>query len=284
MMRPSEISTLRDLRLEKFWRAQKSRPVRDMLNTAAYFALSDLGIRIVGEKGSGKLHLARLIHEYSSRGKFSFTHIDCSELPSGDPESVLFGMDDRDGMGNGNRAGLLESADVGTIYIDMIPSLPSAAQAKLNKAVEQRHFRRIGGSRDVHLTARVITGHTQRHGVEQDDWTVDSNFRARVGPVCINIPPLRERKDDIEPLIYLFLKEYSGENGKIVTHITSEALDICRYYSWPGNIYELRNVIRHSAIRCDLQVLDTTHLPEYVRQENTAGEVHRLAGVPTRVR
>ncbi len=283
-MRPSEIATLKDLGLEKFWRAQKSQLVRDLLNTAAFFALSDLGIRIVGEKGSGKLHLARLIHEYSSRGKFSFTHIDCSELPPGDPEAVLFGSDDRDGMGEGQHPGLLESADVGTIYVDMIPDLPSATQAKLIRAVELRHFRRMGGSQDVHLTARVITGHTQRHGVVEDEWSLESGIRARVSPVCVNIPPLRERKDDIEPLIYLFLNEFSRENGKVVNQITSDALEICRYYSWPGNIYELRNVVRHSALRCDLRVLDTNHLPEYVMQDTPAGETHRPAGAPARIR
>lgn len=283
-MRPSDISTIRDLGLEKFWRAQKSHLVRDMLSTAAYFALSDLEIRIVGEKGSGKLHLARLIHEYSSRAKFSFTHIDCSELPPGDPEEVLFGRDDRNGIGEGSRSGLLESADVGTIYLDMIPELPSAVQAKLVRAFELRQFRRMGGSQDIHLTARVITGHTQRRGMEPAEWSVDPTFTSRLNPVCVNIPPLRERKEDIEPLIVLFLAQNSEENGKIVTQITSNALDVCRNYSWPGNIYELRNVIRHSTLRCDVQILDTKHLPEYVRQGSPAVETRHLAGTPARNR
>jgi len=283
-MRPSEISARKDLKLETFWRAQKSQLVRDMLNTAGHFALSDLGIRIVGEKGSGKLHLARLIHQYSSRERFSFTHIDCSGLAGSDAEIVLFGSDDPDGMGTGSGPGLLESADEGTIYLDVIPALPAVTQAKLIRALEMRHFRRHGGNQDIHLNVRVITGHTKRRGPEVPEPTTGPDMPARVSPVCINIPPLRERREDITPLIYLFLEEYSAENGKTVNQITSGAIEVCRYYSWPGNIYELSNVIRHSALRCEGPTLDAAHLPEYIRQEVDIRDIHRLAEAPDRHR
>jgi len=282
--RPSEISTRKDLKLETFWRIQKSHLVRNMLNTAAYFALSDLSIRIVGEKGSGKLHLARLIHQYSSRENFSFTHIDCSQPDPAEHEIMLFGSEDRDGRLTGDRPGLLDSPDEGTIYLDMLSALPAVTQTNLFRALEMMHFRRIGGTQDVHLSVRIITGHIQSRILEQTGWRAGSNLPAHVSPVCINIPPLRERREDIEPLVYLFLDEYSKEIKNNVTQITSEALDICRYYSWPGNVYELRNVIRHSALRCRNHILDPVHLPEYIRQDQGTGEINRLAETSRRYR
>jgi len=266
--RPSEISTKTDLKLETFWRVQKSQLVRNLLSTASFFALSDLGIRIVGEEGSGKLQLARLIHSYSSRGGSSFTHVDCSAFGTADPDDALFGTEEHDGVASRITPGHLETMDEGTVYLDMISALPASTQARLIRTLEQRRFRRNGGNQDVHLNVRIITGRTLPGGARNSQAEPGADLPAAVSPVCINIPPLRERREDIEPLIFLFLQENAMKNQHSVTQITSEALELCRYYSWPGNIYELNNVINHSALRCQGDVLEAFQMPEYLYHED----------------
>ncbi len=276
MIKPTDISRRTDLKLEAFWRAQGSVIIRNMLRTAGHFALSDLGVRIVGEKGSGKLPLARLIHQASSRGSFSFVHIDCAELMHRDPEKALLGTERSGRDGNETEPGLLETTDGGTIYLDTYPLLPGSIRDLLFKALDMKHFRRIGGTKDVRMNVRIINGITKRPGPGGAENDTETDMSMRISPVCINIPPLRERREDIESLIYLFLAECSEEMKKYVNGITSEALEVCRYYGWPGNIYELRNVIRHSALRCKGPTLELDHLPEYIRHENRVRGMHRV--------
>ena len=281
MIRPTEISKRTDLNLDAFWRAQGSVIVRNMLRTAGHFALSDLGVRIVGEKGSGKLPLARLIHQASSRGSFSFVHIDCAELMHRHPEKALLGAEHSGQDGHETEPGLLETTDGGTIYLDAYPLLPGSIRDLLFKALDMKHFRRIGGTKDVRLNVRIINGITKSPGPAGAENDTETEMSMRISPVCINIPPLRERREDIKPLIYLFLEEYSQEMKKYVSGITSEALEVCRYYGWPGNIYELRNVIRHSALRCKGPALELDHLPEYIRHENRLKGMHHGKAVST---
>lgn len=260
-----------------YWDAQRSRVVREMLRTAAQFALSDLAIRISGEKGTGKQLLARWIHLESPRSSGPFERLDCSEIPGDEVAGRLFGSEGSGDASDAVRPGILETAAGGTAYIDACEELDPAVRERLLRTVVSRHFRRAGGTDDLNLGARVILGTApgpfpgQVSGGREGAW--------RPGPVSINVPPLRERREDIESLIYLFLGEFSGGNGKSVTQITADALEFCRYYEWPGNIYELRNVIRHSAARSARGEIGADDLPEYLRSETTRSGKTAARGV-----
>jgi DNA-binding NtrC family response regulator len=271
MISPSGIKRRADRKLDAFWRAQGSVIVQGMLSTARHFALSDLGVKIVGEKGSGKMPLARLIHQASSRANREFVDVDCAELALREPRVTLLGSENDGGEGSRIQPGLLETARGGTLYFDMFQLLPPEIRGFLLKAVDIRQFRRIGGTNDIPLNVRIIAGMTKGPESASGAQGLESDVPWRFSPVCINIPPLRERRDDIESLIYLFLEEFSEEITKNVKGITAEALQVCRYYDWPGNIYELRNVIRHSASRCIGPRLNPEHLPEYLRHEHGGG-------------
>jgi arginine utilization regulatory protein len=132
--------------------------------------------------------------------------------------------------------------------------------------MELKHLRRSGGSEDVAVDLRIIAGVTKSPSFPAEYQNPDAESARKIGPICINIPPLREHKDDIESLIYLFLGEYYTIKSKNVTGITPRALEICRYYAWPGNIYELRTVVHHSAGRCAGGELDISDLPEFLGQ------------------
>jgi DNA-binding NtrC family response regulator len=253
--------------LADFWAGQPSGVIREMLRTAAHFALSDLGIRILGEKGTGKWFLARMIHRESPRSGSLFLRVNCSEIPQDRVEKSIFGAQDPEGPGLGPLAGILETARGGTVYFDFFEHLPAPIQDRLFRAMELRHFRRIGGSDDLTLDVRVITSVTKVPG-QVAAWGGSSNLAVtRPGPVSINVPPLREHREDIEFLIYLFLREFQKNIGENVIQVTAETLELCRNYAWPGNIYELRNVVRHSMALAAGGELRPGDLPEYIRSE-----------------
>ncbi len=253
--------------LESFWAAQPSGVIREMLRTAANFALSDLGMRIVGEYGTGKRYLAMLIHRESPRSAASFTRINCALLPPDQAEKTIFGFQDSARDSQELTRGILETSRGGTAYFDFCETLPPAVRNKFFRAVELRHFRRVCGSDDLNLDVKVITGMTKNSGFGTPQGPEHAAAGSKPGPVSVNIPPLRERREDIETLIYLFLSEFSGQSADPVTQITAEALDYCRHYNWPGNIYELRNVIRHSLSRAEGGFLRPGDLPEYLKNE-----------------
>jgi DNA-binding NtrC family response regulator len=254
--------------LTSFWAAQGSPLVRNLLGTARHFAMSDLGVRIVGERGSGRLQLALLIHSLSSRADNGFHHVQCAEIAADSPEERLFGTTGGDEAGDA-RVGILEAARGGTVYLNDYYALPEEIRFRLWRGMELKHLRRSGGSQDVAVDLRIIAGVTKSPSFPAEYQNPDSESARKIGPICINIPPLREHRDDIESLIYLFLGEYYAIKSKNVTGITPRALEICRYYDWPGNIYELQTVIHHSAGRCTGGELDIPDLPEFLGQEYT---------------
>ncbi len=256
-----------DPALEAFWGAQESALVRNLLGTAGHVAMSDLGVRIVGERGSGKLQLARLIHAKSSRAEFGFHHLLCAKVARLSPEDTLFGREVHGEAASAGQSipGILESSTGGTLYLDDYPALSSEMHFRLWRAMELKHLRRTGGSQEVSINVRVITGISKNPAYPGDPQMVESDTSRKISPICINIPPLRERKEDIQGLIYLFLGHFSEKNNMKVLGITSKGLECCRSYDWPGNIYELRNVIFHCAARTAGELMDFNDLPEYLR-------------------
>lgn len=253
--------------LGAFWDAQPSGVIREMLRTAAQFALSDLGVRIVGEKGTGKWYLARLIHRESPRSGSLFLRVNCAHLSPDRAERSIFGAQQPEGPGLGPHAGVLESVRGGTLYLDFFDHLAVPVRERLFRALELRHFRRAGGSDDLTLDVRIITSVGKLPAQAGPAAPGEEGTVPRPGPVSINLPPLRERREDITPLIFLFLREFQEKTGKNVTQVTDKTLELCRNYAWPGNIYELRNVIRHSLALVGGGELTPGDLPEYIRSE-----------------
>jgi two-component system response regulator PilR (NtrC family) len=204
-------------------------------------------VLILGESGTGKELVARAIHENSSRKQMPFIAINCGGIPENLLESELFGYMKGSFTGAyADRAGLLEQANRGTVFLDEVGDLPQILQVKLLRAVQEKTFRRIGGSEDIKVDVRIIsaTNKDLKESVQKGTFREDLFYRLNVIP--IRIPPLRNRKEDIPILAQYFLEKYSREFGKEIRKISAYALELLTEYPFPGNIRELENIIERS--------------------------------------
>jgi len=204
-------------------------------------------ILILGESGTGKELVARAIHENSSRAKMPFKAINSGGIPESLLESELFGYMKGSFTGAySDKPGIFEMARGGTIFLDEIGDLPPILQVKLLRVVQEKTFRRIGGAEDIKVDVRIISATNQdlREKVKMGEFREDLFYRLNVIP--INIPPLRERREDIPALINHFIAKYSKLFGKEIRNISSYALDLLMKYDFPGNIRELENIIERS--------------------------------------
>jgi two-component system, NtrC family, response regulator AtoC len=223
-------------------------------------------VLIQGETGTGKGVIARLIHRLSPRAQRPFVNVTCTSLAETIMESELFGHEK--GAFTDARAmkrGLVELADHGTLFLDEIGELSPRLQGKLLQFIEDRTFRRVGGTRDLSVDTRLVTATNRdlQKDVDEGTFRADLFYRLRVVPLYL--PPLRERVSDVPELAKHFLTSFSRDLGKKVNSITPEALDLLRRYSWPGNVRELRNVIERSVLLADADTLNSDALPPEVR-------------------
>jgi two-component system, NtrC family, response regulator AtoC len=229
-------------------------------------------VLIEGETGTGKGVIARLIHRLSPRAQQPFVNVTCTALAETIMESELFGHEK--GAFTDARAmkrGLVELADRGTLFLDEIGELSPRLQGKLLQFIEDRTFRRVGGTRDLSVDTRLITA-TNRDleaDVAAGTFRADLFYRLRVIP--LHMPPLRERASDIPDLARHFLVTYSRDLGKRVRSIDPSAMELLRQYGWPGNVRELRNVIERSVLLADGDVITTDALPPEVRTPRAEG-------------
>jgi transcriptional regulator with PAS, ATPase and Fis domain len=226
-------------------------------------------VLIMGETGTGKGLLARALHRLSPRASGPFVNVTCSDLAETLMESELFGHEK--GAFTDARAmkrGLVELADKGTLFLDEIGELSTRLQAKLLRFIEEKTFRRVGGTRDLTVDVRVIaaTNRELEREVAEHRFREDLYYRLRVLP--IQLPPLRERRSDIPELAKAFLDDFIREFGKKVRRIDADALDLLLRHAWPGNVRELRNVVERSVLLSDGPVLTADMLPP---------ELHRMA-------
>jgi DNA-binding NtrC family response regulator len=233
---------------EMIGRDEKMLVVFEWIRTAAK---SDISVLILGPTGSGKEVVARMIHELSRRGKEKFQAVNCAALPDTLFESELFGYEKGAFTGAYDRKpGRLELADHGTLFLDEIGDLSLVAQAKLLRAIEERHFERLGGQKAVHVDFRLISA-TNR---PLDLFVRDSRFREdlyyRVNAFAIRLPSLRERPVDIPVLASRFLARYCATNGLPLDAKTfsAEAIAQLQTYPWPGNIRELESTVSRAAL------------------------------------
>ena len=211
-------------------------------------ATSDVAILLNGESGVGKELAAKFIHNKSKRRAQPFVSIDCASISEGIFESELFGHERGAFTGCvGRRNGLIESAENGTLFMDEIGEVPLALQGRLLRALETGNYRRLGGREDLHVDVRIIcaTHNNLRKMVEQGTFRADLYYR--IAGISITIPPLRERRSDITPLVKSMLEKMNDTNGS-AAQITDEALDLLKNYDYPCNIRELRNILQKSII------------------------------------
>jgi formate hydrogenlyase transcriptional activator len=212
-------------------------------------APTDATVLILGETGTGKELVARAIHEMSSRKRGSFVKVNCAAIPASLLESELFGHEKGSFTGAvGQKIGRFELAHQGTLFLDEIGEMPLELQPKLLRAIQDQEFERIGGTRTIRTDVRfvVATNRDLKGMVDESQFRADLYYRLHVFP--LNVPPLRERREDIPLLVRYFVQKHAQRMGRKVEHIPMQALEALTNYDWPGNIRELQNVIERSVI------------------------------------
>ncbi len=230
----------------------ESHALQAVLARVAKVAPTDSTVLITGETGTGKELIARAIHKRSRRSSRAFVSVNCAATPASLIASELFGHEKGSFTGAlQRRLGRFELAEGGTIFLDEVGELPLETQIALLRVLQEREFERIGGSHPIHADVRVIaaTNRDLESAIAGGAFRLDLFYRLNVFP--IELPPLRERKEDIPTLIEYFVYRYSRKTGKKIRTIEKRTLELLASYAWPGNIRELQNVLERSVIVCD---------------------------------
>ncbi|MCK5032380.1 MAG: sigma-54-dependent Fis family transcriptional regulator [Calditrichia bacterium] len=248
----------------------KSKKMREVYNLIVKVSEKDATVLITGESGTGKELVAEAIHLKSERAKNQFVTINCAALPENLLESELFGFEKGAFTGaTQKKIGLFEVANNGTIFLDEIGDMPLGIQAKLLRVLQNKEIVRIGGIEKIEINARVITATNKNleKQIEENNFRSDLFYRINIFP--IELPPLRERKEDIPELIQHFLGKF-GNKG-----ITNSAKKILMEYNWPGNVRELVNIIERSSIIADVTI-DNEHLPKNIKGEKEENNIYDI--------
>jgi len=233
-----------------------SAPLQAVLSRVAKVAPTDSTVLITGETGTGKELIARAIHKRSQRSSRAFVSVNCAAIPRDLIASELFGHEKGAFTGaTQRRMGRFESAEGGTIFLDEVGELPLETQIALLRVLQEREYQRVGANELLKADVRVVaaTNRDLRAAIAEGKFREDLFYRLNVFP--IEIPPLRERKEDIALLVEYFVERYASKAGKTITGINKKSMEVLQYYSWPGNIRELQNVIERSVIICDSENL-----------------------------
>ena len=237
-------------------------PMQELFRLARRAAASDTNVLILGETGAGKEVFAETVHRLSPRAAKPFLPLNCAAFSESLVESELFGFE-RGAFTGATHAkpGLLEAAAGGTLFLDEIGEMPLSVQAKLLRVIETRQVLRIGAVKPQTIDVRFVaaTHRDLEEEVEEKRFLEDLYFRLNV--ITLQIPPLRERIDEVEPLARLFLQSLTRRIGRRAPALSPDALGLLRSYAWPGNIRELRNVIERALVLCADDLITPEHLP-----------------------
>ncbi|HUI25494.1 MAG TPA: sigma-54 dependent transcriptional regulator, partial [Candidatus Kryptonia bacterium] len=241
-------------------RSEKMQQVMSLLEKVAQ---SDAAtVLLQGENGTGKDLFARAIHLCGKRADGPFVDISCTAMPETLFESELFGHE-KGAFTDAKtlKRGLLELADHGTLFLDEVGDMPLVSQAKVLKVIESRRFKRLGGTEDQHVDIRIIaaTNRNLEAAVQEGRFREDLYYRLKVIPILL--PPLRERRADIAPLLQHYIEKYNADFRKTFRGVSSDALQLLLDYSWPGNVRELRNLIERILILESGDAILPKHLP-----------------------
>ena len=243
----------------------RSKSMQQIFDLMQNVIQSDSNLLITGESGCGKEIVARAIHVNSERKSKPFMAVNCSAFAETLLESELFGHEK--GAFTGaikTKPGRFELAGEGTLFLDEIGDLSITTQVKLLRVLETKQFERVGGTQTITLKARLITATNKKLHEEIKQGRFREDLFYRINVININIPPLRERLDDLIPLINHFVEIYKEKFNKNIKSISSGVLDIFRKYNWPGNIRELENVLEHAFVVCPGNTINIEHLPERI--------------------
>jgi DNA-binding NtrC family response regulator len=239
----------------------------EAINTAARAAVSRATILVRGESGTGKELMARAIHYASPRAKHSLVAVSIGALPETLVESELFGHERGAFTGaDRERRGRFELADGGTLFLDEIGDLPKSTQVKLLRVLQEHTFERLGGSRSLNVDVRVIaaTNRDLQAMIRTGEFREDLFYRLNV--VCVELPPLRERREDIPLLVDGFLRRFAGETPTRIDGVSREAMDLLLKYDYPGNVRELENLMHRAIVLARGSLLATADFPIHVGQ------------------
>jgi len=248
-----------------------SPALQSVLSRVAKVAPTDSTVLITGETGTGKELIARAIHKRSQRSSRAFVSVNCAAIPRDLIASELFGHEKGAFTGaTQRRLGRFESADGGTLFLDEAGELPSEIQIALLRVLQEREFQRVGGNESLKTDVRVVaaTNRDLQAAIAQGRFREDLFYRLNVVP--IEVPPLRERKEDIPLLVEYFVDRYASKIGKRITGIAKKSMDLLQSYRWPGNIRELQNVIERSVIICDSENLSVDE--SWLARDSSGGD------------
>jgi PAS domain S-box-containing protein len=242
-----------------------SPALKSVLSRISKVAPSDSTVLITGETGTGKELVARAIHRRSDRASRAFVSVNCAAIPRDLIASELFGHEKGAFTGaTQQRLGRFELANGGTLFLDEVGELPAETQIALLRVLQEHEFERVGGTRRIRADVRVIaaTNRDLQSAISAGSFRSDLFYRLHVFP--INMPSLRERREDIPLLVEYFIDRYARKAGKNIKRVNKKTLELLQSYSWPGNIRELQNVIERSVILCEMEIfsIDESWLPK----------------------
>lgn len=242
--------------------AGKSPEMQKVLTYAQRAASACVPVLITGETGTGKDVLAQFIHRNGPRANKPYIAINCAAIQNTVLESELFGYEAGAFTGAERRKhGLMEVADGGVLFLDEISSMPLDIQAKLLRAIEEKAFRRVGGTNLIHIDVHIVAASNRnlKSMIQEGEFRQDLYYRLKV--VDLDLPPLRDRKEDIPELVGFFIRQYNAKLGMNVEEVSQPAMQALMSYRWPGNIRELSNAIERAMLFCDGQKIDMADLP-----------------------
>src|SRR5580704_1131881 len=253
----------------------KSEPMLRIFDLVTQVAPSRSTVLLQGESGTGKELIAKAVHMNSTRKDHAFVPVNTGSMPADLLESTLFGhVKGAFTSAIASKKGLFEMADRGTLFLDEIATMGLDTQAKILRVLQDRRFMHLGGVQEVQVDVRIIaaTNIDLRQSVREGRFREDLFYRLNV--ITIDLPPLRQRKEDIPLLVDFFLKKYAEENDRTVRRITPEALRPLMSYSWPGNVRELENVIERAVVLSSGTEIDLELLPDHLLGRGSAFTLH----------
>lgn len=245
----------------------KSPAIMRVLDLVRRVAPTNTTVLITGESGTGKELVARMIHQYSPRKNAPFVAINCGAIPENLIESELFGHVKGAFTGaTRDKDGLFKVANGGTLFLDEVCTIPLNLQVRLLRAIEEKEFLPVGGTRPVRVDVRILAASNRDLEKEVEEGRFREDLFYRLNVVNIEIPPLRERKEDIPLLVEHFVERHNRTLGKRVKGVDPETMSVLVNYEWKGNVRELENVIERAMILCDEDVIRVHHLPPNLAQ------------------
>lgn len=256
-----------------------SPEMQELFRVISKVAPSRSTVLLLGESGTGKELIAFEIHKRSERRNLPFIKINCAAIPATLIESELFGYERGAFTGAvSSKPGRFELADGGTLFLDEVADMPLEMQVKLLRVLQEQEFVRVGGVNTIRVDVRIVTATNKDIGAEVKAGRFREDLFYRLNVVPLRLPPLRERRQDIEVLVRYFLKQFNERLGKNVSHIEPACLSALKYYDWPGNIRQLENVIERMVLMSDEPILQVEELPSEVSGAFAHSELEAESG------